>query len=155
MYIFDNTDPLAPTLMSKFNHARGCDPVVVHDDIAFVTLRDGTVCDGFANQLDVVDVSNLASPKLLYSFEMDNPHGLGVDGDALFICEGKYGLKLFDKSDLSQIGNRLKNWIQDINAFDVIPIDNLLILIGEDGLYQFDYSDLNHIKLLSVINTGQ
>ncbi|MCP4460956.1 MAG: hypothetical protein GY816_23490 [Cytophagales bacterium] len=153
LYIFDNTNPIAPTLMSKFNHARACDPVVVQDDIAYVTLRDGTACDGFANQLDVVDVSDLSSPELLYSFGMDNPHGLGIDGDVLIICEGEYGLKLFDKSDLSQIGSSLKNWIKDINAFDVIPIDNLLILIGEDGLYQFDYSDPDNIKFLSLIST--
>lgn len=153
MYIFENSNPLEPTFLSKFNHARACDPVVVQDDIAFVTLRDGTECDGFANQLDVVDVSNLSSPSLLYSFEMDNPHGLGVDGDALFICEGDYGLKLFDKSDLSQIDSHLQNWIKDVHAYDVIPLGGLLILIGEDGLYQFDYSDPENIDLLSVILT--
>jgi hypothetical protein len=156
MYIFDNSNPLNPTFLSKFNHARACDPVVVQDDIAFVTLRNGTECDGFANQLDVVDVSDLTNPKLLYSHEMQNPHGLGVNGNALFICEGEYGLKLFDKSDLSSIGNHLQNWIKDIHAYDVIPLnDGLLILIGEDGLYQFDYTDPTKIKLLSVILTKQ
>lgn len=156
MYIFDNSNPLAPSFMSKFNHARACDPVVVQDDIAFVTLRDGTECDGFANQLDVVDISNLSNPTLLYSHQMQNPHGLGVNGDALFICEGEHGLKLFDKSDLSKIGNHLKNWVKDIHAYDVIPLDGgLLIMIGEDGLYQFDYSDPSKIKLLSVILTEQ
>ena len=156
MYIFDNSNPLAPSLLSKFNHARACDPVVVQDDIAFVTLRNGTECDGFANQLDVVDISNLNNPTLLFSHPMQNPHGLGVKGDALFICEGEYGLKLFDKSDLSKIGDHLQNWVTDINAYDVIPLDNgLLIMIGEDGLYQFDYSEPSKIKLLSVILTEQ
>jgi hypothetical protein len=154
LYIFDNSTPTAPTFLSKFNHARACDPVVVKDDIAFVTLRDGTECDGFANQLDVVDVSDLLNPTLLYSYEMDNPHGLGVNGDNLFICEGTHGLKLFDKSDLSAIGSNMKNWIRDIDAYDVIPLDGgLLIMIGEDGLYQFDYTDPSNIRLLSVILT--
>ena len=156
MYIFDNSNPIAPTFLSKFNHSRACDPVVVKDDVAFVTLRNGTECDGFANQLDVVDISNLSNPKLLYSYPMQNPHGLGINGDALFICEGQYGLKLFDKSDLSKIGSHLQNWVKDIHAFDVIPLDGgLLIMIGEDGLYQFDYSDPTKIKLLSVILTEQ
>ncbi len=153
MYIFDNTNPLEPAFLSKFNHARACDPVVVQNDIAYVTLRDGTECDGFANQLDIVDVSDLTSPRLLHSFEMDNPHGLGIDGDALFICEGDFGLKLFDKTDLSKIGSHLKNWIQNVHAYDVIPLGGHLILIGEDGLYQFDYTDPENIELLSVILT--
>lgn len=154
MYIFDNSSPTAPVLLSKFNHARACDPVVVQDDIAYVTLRNGTECDGFINQLDVVDVSDLTDPKLMYTHEMDNPHGLGVDGDKLFICEGEFGLKLFDKSDLSQIGDKLQNWIQNIHAFDVIPLGELLILIGEDGLYQFNYADPTQITFLSKIEIG-
>ena len=40
---------------------------------------------------------------------------------------------------------------QDINTFDVIPIDNLLIMIGNDGLYQYDYTNLTGITLLSMI----
>ncbi len=154
MYIFDNTEPTDPQLRSKFEHARACDPVVVQDDIAFVTLRNGTECLGFANQLDVVDVSDLDNPKLLYTHEMDNPHGLGVDGDNLFICEGEFGLKLFDKSDMSKISGKLTNWIRSLNAYDVIPFNDLLIVIGEDGLYQFDYSNPEEIVFLSKIDSG-
>ena len=155
MYIFDNSTPEAPLYLSKFSHARACDPVVVQDTIAYVTLRDGTECDGFVNQLDVVNVADLTNPRLLYTFPMDNPHGLGVDGDNLFICEGSYGLKLFDKSDLSTIDDRLTNWIKNIHAFDVIPIDDHLMMIGEDGLYQFDYSDPENIEYLSKILTRE
>ena len=40
---------------------------------------------------------------------------------------------------------------EDINAFDVIPIGDLLILIGEEGLFQYDYSDVTEMELLSVL----
>lgn len=155
LYIFDNARPEAPYFLSKFNHARACDPVVVQDDIAYVTLRNGTECDGFANQLDVVDIADPTQPRLLYTHAMDNPHGLGVDRDLLFICEGAYGLKVFDKSDLSKINERMVNLIPNVDAFDVIPMGDHLIMIGEDGLYQFDYSNPAKMKLLSVILTGQ
>ena len=36
-----------------------CDPVVVQGDYAFVTLRGGTECQGFSNQLDIIDISTL------------------------------------------------------------------------------------------------
>jgi hypothetical protein len=31
----------------------------------------------------------------------------------------------------------------------VIPLDNVLMMIGADGLFQYDYSDPANIKLLS------
>ena len=39
----------------------------------------------------------------------------------------------------------------DIHAWNVIPLGNVLIMIGTDGLYQYDYSDLEDIHELSVI----
>jgi hypothetical protein len=38
-----------------------------------------------------------------------------------------------------------------IQAFDVIPVGNILVLIGENGLYQYDYSNVKNITLLSSI----
>ena len=78
MQIFDNSNPSEPIHLSTFAHARVCDPVVVNDDYAFVTLRSGDRCSGFVNQLDVVDIKDLENPKLVKSYPMDNPHGLGV-----------------------------------------------------------------------------
>ena len=43
---------------------------------------------------------------------------------------------------------------EEINTFDVIPVNEILIMIGTDGLYQYDYSDLNEISLLSKIPIG-
>jgi hypothetical protein len=40
---------------------------------------------------------------------------------------------------------------QDIDTFDVIPLDGILILIGQDGLFQYDYSNPQSIVLLSHI----
>ena len=39
----------------------------------------------------------------------------------------------------------------DIQAYDVIPLNGVLMLIGDDGLHQYDYTDLSDIKLLSTI----
>jgi hypothetical protein len=38
-----------------------------------------------------------------------------------------------------------------INAFDVIPFNKVAMMIGEDGLYQYDYTNIKDIKLLSKI----
>ena len=40
---------------------------------------------------------------------------------------------------------------KNIQATDVIPYNDVLMMIGTDGFYQYDYSNLNDIKLLSKI----
>ena len=156
MYIFDNSDPLNPTQLSLFSHARACDPVYVDGNIAYVTLRDGTECEGFNNQLDVVDITNLTAPRLLTTHAMQNPHGLSIAKDQLYICEGAFGFKIFDASNWRTIGDKQQAHLQDFSAFDVITLagEDLAIIIGEDGLYQYDVSDPKKPKQLSVIPTG-
>ncbi|MBA4851576.1 LVIVD repeat-containing protein [Emticicia sp. BO119] len=149
MYIFDNKNPAKPERITMFEHARACDPVVVANDIAYVTLRSG-FCGASPNRLDVVDVTNIYAPRLLKSYEMQNPAGLGIDFPSLFICEGQYGLKSFDASSAMDI--KLQQHIEKINAFDVIPLGGKhLLMVGKDGLYQYDTSNPKDMKLLSII----
>ena len=152
--IWDNKNPQKPTYLSRLDHARACDPVVIENDIAYVTLRsvnNFSRCGGaIANQLDVIDVSNPASPILLKTYPMESPYGLGIDNKKLFICEGTNGLKYFDATNSLNI-KQLQQF-RDMDAFDVIPLNNTLMMIGKDGLYQYDYSNPNSLKLLSKIS---
>ncbi|WP_234736292.1 LVIVD repeat-containing protein [Tellurirhabdus bombi] len=149
MQILDNSNPEKPVHMSTFQHARVCDPVVVNDNIAYVTLRSGNTCAGFQNQLDVVDISNLYSPRLLKSYPMKNPHGLGVNFPNLFICEGHYGLKSLDVSNTMDVKQLMH--LEGMDAFDVIPLGKTLMMIGRDGLYQFDASNPSKLRQISKI----
>ena len=151
MIIYDISNPLVPTSRVFFNHARSCDPVIVDDTLAYVTLRSGTTCGGTVNCLDVVNIKKINSPSLLATFSMTNPHGLGKSGDLLFICDGNAGLKIYDASDPLTIGNRLIYSYPNINAYDVIPIGNILVMIGDNGLFQYSYSNIQNITLLSKI----
>ena len=86
---------------------------------------------------------------------MNNPYGLGIDGNTLFLCEGEFGLKVFDIEDINSISDNELAHFPDIHAFDVIPYQKVLLMIGEDGFYQYDYSDVQDIKLLShIVVTG-
>jgi hypothetical protein len=38
-----------------------------------------------------------------------------------------------------------------MDGYDLIPYENVLMMIADDGLYQYDYSDLENIRELSVI----
>ena len=153
MFIFNTTNPDHPAQAGQFTHARVCDPVIADNNYAFITLRNGTQCQGFLNELDIVDISNLSSPVLLKKFDMTNPHGLSKDGKLLFICDGKDGLKIFDASDLTNL--QLVKQFKDIETFDVIAWNGLAIVVAADGLYQFNYADNKDIKMISKISILQ
>lgn len=151
MHILDIADPSKPVLLSTYAHVRACDPVVVEGDYAYVTLRSGNpVCSGFSNQLEVINIKDPTQPVLEYTYLLTQPYGLGVDESLLFVCDGPDGLKIFNKSDLSKIKENLIGTYK-IDAIDVIPLDGLLLVLTTKGLYQFDYSNPEEIKLLSEL----
>lgn len=152
MHIYDNTNPAIPEYVSTYEHINTCDPVVVQDDYAYVTLRNGTECQTFTNQLDVINVADAANPSLVATFDMQNPHGLGIDGECLFISEGEYGLKLFNAANPLTIGDNLIYHHEDVHALDVIPLDNILMMIGHDGLHQYIYDCNDQLQWISSIH---
>ena len=150
MFIYDQSNPDRPQLISEFRHATSCDPVVANDSMAYVTLRSGNACEGFINQLDVINIRDVTRPKLVKTYPMDNPHGLGISGTTLFICEGEFGLKVFDATKSRDITGLAH--FKDVHAYDVIPLGEVLMMVGDDGLYQYDYSDLTNVKQLSKLD---
>jgi hypothetical protein len=151
MAIFDISNPTSPVRLTFFTHARSCDPVVVDDTLAYITLRTGTNCGGNLNCLDVVSIKNINLPVTVMSYFMTNPHGLGKDGNLLFVCDGSAGLKIYDAVDPKNITSHLIYSYPNIKAYDVIPIGSVLMLIGDDGLYQYNYSNIQNIALMSTI----
>lgn len=150
MFIYDVSRPDNPQRVSLYTHIQACDPVVAQGNYAYVTLRSGTNCRNTAiNSLDVIDISNLSTPKLIRSYSMKNPHGLGVDGNLLFVGEGDYGLRVMDVSNPLDV--REIQYFDSTRTYDVIPTQKRLIVTGPDGIYQYSYADLKQLTLLSKI----
>lgn len=154
MRIYDISIPNSPMYISDFWHATACDPVVVQDDLAYITLRGGNACGNQVNQLIVVSIRNLQEPEELKAYPMNEPYGLGIDRSTLFVCDGDAGLRVFNISDPQRITDHELATFPDIFGYDVIPINGILLLIGDDGFYQYDYSNVRDIKLLSKIEIG-
>ncbi|HMB62584.1 MAG TPA: hypothetical protein VKN36_05900 [Eudoraea sp.] len=148
MYIYDITTPASPTFVSEFQHGTACDPVVVDGDYAYVTLRGGNNCGATESGLFIVDISDIATPTLAVSYPMDEPYGLGIKDEKLFVCDGASGLKVFDKTDIQHLESL--NHYKDIITFDVIPLEDMLLMVGDDILYQYEYLE-NSIELLSTL----
>lgn len=148
MYIYDISNPESPTFVSEFQHGTACDPVVVDGDYAYVTLRGGNWCGATESGLFIVDISNISQPELKTQYPMDGPYGLGVRGDKLFVCDGDSGLKVYNKTDVENL--KMLNHFKDVVTFDVIPLDQTLLMVGDATLYQYEYLE-NEIKLISTI----
>ncbi len=149
MYVYNINNPNNPALVGQFSHVQSCDPVIADDNYAYVTLRTGSACFGNANQLEILQLNSFTNPTLVKAYPFTNPHGLSKDGDILFICDGVDGLKIFNSSNVSDL--QLLKQISNLETYDVIAFDNIALVVAKDGLYQYDYSDLNNIHLLSKI----
>lgn len=152
MYVYDNADPTNPQFISKVEHIVSCDPVVVEGNIAYVTLRGGTPCNNVnTNELMLVDLNDIKNPTVIKNYPMHNPHGLSVEGNMLYVCDGNQGLKVFDVTDAGNVQQVFAN--HDMKTYDVISDPNSvsLIVVGKDGLYQFDRSNPKELKLMSKL----
>ncbi|MDD4967831.1 MAG: hypothetical protein PHT07_00195 [Paludibacter sp.] len=149
MLIYSVKDPVKPEYQSSLSHVYGCDPVVVENDMAYVTVHSGNLCGQSSNELFIVNVSDVKNPKQIVSYTMTNPKGLGIDNSRLFLCDD--GLKVFNVTDPQKImSNQLAHY-SGMDGFDVIPQNNILMMIASDGLYQYNYSDINNIRQISKI----
>lgn len=148
MKIMDISSPENPTLISTFQHIRSCDPVVANEKYAFVTLRDGNACTRGLNELQIVDIADLKKPALIMSYPMTQPFGLALDGNELFVCDG--GIKHYDASDVMNLKLKSKTIIE---ANDLIAHNGILMVIGKDGIYQYDYTG-GSLVFLSKISTN-
>lgn len=160
MYIYDISNPSSPTQVSEFWHATACDPVIANDTLAFVTLRNNEVCGRPVDtkEIQIINIEDMEYPYLQKTYFTDNyPYGLDMIEDYVFVCHGDAGVTAYDiyklsdpayynKADVATIGG--------ITAYDAIFYNNKLFVIGESGFYQYDYSDINNIQLISSILTN-
>ena len=146
MYIYNLVNPSSPEFVSDFKHWEGCDPVVVDGDYAYLTLRGGNLCGQLESVLEVIDISDKTNPTLAARYNLENPYGLGIKNNMLYVCDGTAGLKLFERETSEDL--ILVNSLKDIQAKDVIPLEKSLIMIGEKTLYQYEYIE-NNIGLIS------
>ena len=146
LYIYDITTPASPTYISEFLHVTSCDPVVVDETYAYVTLRGGNNCGATESVLEIIDITDDSNPILKERYPMDNPYGLGIKDDLLFICDGSSGLKVYNKNKIESL--ELLNTFTNTSAFDVVPTADSLIMIGDNTIYQYSYNT-NGIQFIS------
>jgi hypothetical protein len=150
MYMYDvQNTPSTPSLIGQFTHVRGCDPVIADDNYAYVTINDSSACLGFNNELQIIDIKDVGNSFMVKSYQLTHPDGLSKDGNTLFICDSKAGLKIYNATDVNNL--LLIKQLNDAVDYDVIAVNGIAIVVASDGLYEYDYSDLGNIHLISKL----
>lgn len=147
MYAYSLANPASPALLSSVSHVRACDPVAVQGNYAYVTLRSGTNCGG-NNLMNVYNVTNINSPQLVKTINLNQPYGLGISGNALYVTN-PLGIKLF--SIAQPDAPALVSDINETTASDVIPYNNTLIVQLAKGAAFYDISNVQSPSFLSRI----
>lgn len=155
MYIFSLENPGKPHLLGSATYQlrMSCDPVVVKDNAAYATLRADSPCGGWGiSSLVVYDVSSFSSPILKAAVPLTSPYGLGVAGNALYVCNGENGLTIFNVSD--PFAPSMVSELQDRSFYDVIPYDNILICQVSNGfaLYDIGSNPLSPVFISNLLN---
>jgi hypothetical protein len=109
MYVLDRSDPAYPKRIGSVTHFRAKDPVVVRDSMAYVTLRTGNDFSVRTDELMVVNLKEIASPKLVREIPLSTPYGLSVRDTLLYVAQGNNGWTLFNLSNPLQPA-KLKQW---------------------------------------------
>lgn len=158
LYILDIGQPDQPVLLSRTVRSQsllgGCDPVVVRDSFAFSTVKIiNTICGqtNTRSALLVYQVADPTAPVEVGQYDLDEPNGLGYQGNVLFICdEGADRVVLMDIADPRSVE------LLDIEVPLEDPID--LIILGERMVvstrtaFQFyDIQDIQDIRPLGTI----
>ena len=137
-------------LIGQFTHVRACDPVIADDNYAYVTLNDSSACLGLPlMNLQIIDIRDVSNAVEVKSYALTHPVGLSKDGDNLFVCDGKDGLKVYNAANVNSL--QLIKQLNDAIDYDVIAQNGIAIVVASNGIYQYDYSDLANIHLISKL----
>jgi Uncharacterized conserved protein len=139
MYIYSLANPNSPILNGQASHVRACDPVVANDSIAYVTVRAGNTCGGNQNALMVYDIRNVMNPVLKKTEGLASPYGLGMRDRMLYVCDGSYGLKIYNIT--KPLYPNLKRTITGLVYKDVIATNDLLICMIDGGMVLYSYDN--------------
>jgi hypothetical protein len=148
MYIVNAFDEFNPYFVSGFSHATACDPVVVHANTAYITVRGGSTCGAIEDQINVIDITNIENPTLISTYLLNQPFGLGIRNNVLYVCADG-NLNVFDATNSAELV--LQNTYND-QVKDVIALDTHLIAVGTNKIVQYNYGDNHTLEVISTVN---
>lgn len=149
MYVLDRSDPSDPREIGRVEHFRACDPVVVRDSTAFVTLRGGTRCGEAPDTLLVVNIADPAAPKVIGGADAPSPYGLAVKDTLLYVANGTRGFTLYSVAEPAAV-RKTGDWSTP-PATDFIWMDSTLYTMALGHLSILHVGDPHSPREIAVI----
>lgn len=140
------------TNYNEFGEICFSDPIAANQGYAYSTLDNNqTVEDpnstcwrpALEDQLRIYNIEDLENPVNVNTIPMNDPKGIALDGDILFVCEKSDGLTIFNVAE-GAFPQELYHF-EGFSAYDLIPANGLLMVVGQDTLHQFDYTNINDV----------
>ncbi len=149
MYILDRTDPIYPKKIGTLQHFTAYDPVVVNNDIAYVTLRAGNWGGDAKDVLLIVNVENPTNSFVIDEISTFTPYGLSIQDTLLYVSNGSNGFSLYTVSDPNNI-SRLAYW-NSPSTKDFIWKGNILYTMAFKNIIIYDVEIPTSPEILSTI----
>ncbi|MCI0452331.1 MAG: hypothetical protein L0Z51_08055 [Candidatus Latescibacteria bacterium] len=149
MSIYDRSNPAAPRFIGSFTHVRACDPVVVSETTAYVTLRGGNGCGQTRDLLLTVNIADPSQPVVVAEKELATPFGLAVRDPFLYVSTGGSGYALLDVTD-PKAPAPLVAW-PGWPTRDFLWSNDVLFVLGLDDVRIYDVTDPKAPVLLATI----
>lgn len=159
LYILDITNPAVPVIQAKSDRLStvgftGCDPVAVNGDYAYSTIKViENICGVISAEsaLIVYDVSNKSNPKVLGTYPMNIPNGLGYKDNYLFVCdEGSDLLVVYDITNPAAL-ELAPLTVPMTDPYDLIVDGQRMIVSTKTDFQIFDVSQLPQIRKIGTI----
>lgn len=147
--IYNISNPDLPNHTSRYTHIVSCDPVIARGDYAYSTLSTGTTCNRGVNRLDVINISNITNPQLVKSLTMDNPKGLALWNNYLFVCDNSK-IETYNITSPSNPIEITSTYLA--SCFDLIVTEDVLIAVSANGVTQYTIEENGSLTSLSTIN---
>ncbi len=150
MYVLDRSNPAYPKRIGSITHFRARDPVVVKDSMAYVTLRAGFDFNVQADELMVVNIKEIAKPKLIKDIPLSTPFGLTIRDTLLYVAQGNNGWTLFTLSNPQQPAivrqwpmPSMKDFIWTADRLYAMCFDRVIIYSVSDPLNPVKVAEIN------------
>jgi len=159
LYILDISNPAAPVVQAKSDRLStvgfsGCDPVAVNGNYAYSTIKViENICGTFSAEsaLIVYDITDKSSPKVLGTYPMNIPNGLGYKDNYLFVCdEGSDLLVVYDISNPALLQLAPVS-VPMTDPYDLIVDGQRMIVSTKTEFQIFDVSQLPQIRKIGAI----
>jgi hypothetical protein len=139
MYIYSRRSPANPVKVGQLVHVRSCDPVVVSNRYAYVTLRGGNRCGQVSDVFLVVSVADPGAPEIKSETPLPTPYGLAVEYPLAYVSNGDGGMTLLDVRQAT--APKLLETFTGTATKDFIWNGDILYVMGFEKIMLFDVSD--------------